>query len=48
MDMGQNEQSYRGPSIDASYRVSDHLAKRTWPQQATLVSDWLILKILLF
>jgi hypothetical protein len=21
---------YRGPSIDASYQVSDHLAKRFW------------------
>jgi hypothetical protein len=25
---GQNEQFYRGPSIDASYPVSVHLAKR--------------------
>ena len=25
---GLNEQSYRGPSIDASYQVSVHLAKR--------------------
>jgi hypothetical protein len=25
---GQNEQSYREPSIDASYQVSVHLAKR--------------------
>ena len=25
---GWNEQFYRGPSIDASYPVSDHLAKR--------------------
>jgi hypothetical protein len=25
---GQNEQFYRGPSIDASYQVSVHLAKR--------------------
>ena len=25
---GQNEQFYRGPSIDASYHVSVHLAKR--------------------
>jgi hypothetical protein len=25
---GQNEQSYREPSIDASYHVSVHLAKR--------------------
>jgi hypothetical protein len=24
---GQNEQFYRGPSIDASYQVSVHLAK---------------------
>ena len=24
----QNEQSYRGPSIDASYKVSVHLAER--------------------
>jgi hypothetical protein len=30
---------YRGPSIDASYQVSVHLAK-----QAILVSDWLISK----
>jgi hypothetical protein len=26
--LGQNDQFYRGPSIDASYQVSDHLAKR--------------------
>jgi hypothetical protein len=25
---GRNEHLYRGPSIDASYQVSDHLAKR--------------------
>ena len=25
---GQNEHVYRGPSIDASYQVSVHLAKR--------------------
>jgi hypothetical protein len=25
--LGQNEQLYRGPSIDASYQVSFHLAK---------------------
>ena len=25
---GRNEQFYRGPSIDASYQVSVHLAKR--------------------
>jgi hypothetical protein len=25
---GQNEQFYRGPSIDASYQVSVHLAKQ--------------------
>jgi hypothetical protein len=25
---GRNEQSYRGPSIDASYQVSVHLAKQ--------------------
>jgi hypothetical protein len=25
---GQNEHIYRGPSIDASYKVSVHLAKR--------------------
>ena len=25
---GQNEQSYRGPSIDASYQVSVYLAER--------------------
>jgi hypothetical protein len=44
---------YRGPSIDASYQVSVHLAKiahfvpirlETWPSQAILVSDWLISK----
>jgi hypothetical protein len=26
--LGRNEQSYRGPPIDASYQVSVHLAKR--------------------
>ena len=26
--LGRNEQSYRGPSIDASYQVSVHLAER--------------------
>jgi hypothetical protein len=26
--LGQNEQSYRGLSIDVSYHVSDHLAMR--------------------
>jgi hypothetical protein len=46
---------YRGPSKDASYQVSVHLAKRlqrrrffrnqqTWPPQTILVSDWLISK----
>jgi hypothetical protein len=25
---GRNEQNYRGPSIDASYQVSVHLAKQ--------------------
>jgi hypothetical protein len=25
---GLNEQSYREPSIDTSYQISDHLAKR--------------------
>jgi hypothetical protein len=46
---------YRGPSIDASYQVSDQLAKahfvpihfQTWPPQAILVSDWPIFKNLL-
>jgi hypothetical protein len=32
---------YRGPSIDASYQISVHLA---WPPQAILVFDWLISK----
>jgi hypothetical protein len=55
--MDQNEMSnlYKGPSIDASYQVSVHLAEglqrrrlkceQTWPPQAILVSDWLISKI---
>jgi hypothetical protein len=43
----------RGPSKDASYQVSIHLAKRfqrrrffrkTWLPQTILVSDWLISK----
>jgi hypothetical protein len=37
---------YRGPSIDASYQVSVHLAKRfqmrRFLKQAILISDWLI------
>jgi hypothetical protein len=44
--LGQNEHLYRGPSIDASYQVSVHLAEgfqRRSPQ-AILVSDWLISK----
>jgi hypothetical protein len=36
-----NEHLYRGPSKDASYQISIHLAKRS---QAILVSDWLISK----
>jgi hypothetical protein len=44
-DQDEISNLYRGPSIDASYQVSDHL--ETWPPQAILVSDWLILKILL-
>jgi hypothetical protein len=36
---------FRGPSIDASYQVSIHLAKRqTWPPQAILISDCSIKK----
>jgi hypothetical protein len=34
---GQNEQSYRRPSIDASYQVSVHLAK--WFQRRFLEID---------
>jgi hypothetical protein len=52
MDRDRMSNLYRRTSIDASYQVSDHLGKRVrlqaWPPQATLVSDWLILKILLF
>jgi hypothetical protein len=35
---------YRGPSIDASYQASYHLAKRFQRKKAILVSDWLISK----
>jgi hypothetical protein len=40
---------YRGPSMDVSYKVSVHLAKRFQRRRflETLVSDWLIFKILL-
>jgi hypothetical protein len=50
MDRDEMSILYRGPSIDASYQVSVHLAKgfqrrrQTWPPQAILVSDWLISK----
>jgi hypothetical protein len=54
MDQDEMSNVYRGPSIDASYQVLVHLAKRfahfvpirleTWPSQAILVSDWLISK----
>jgi hypothetical protein len=30
MDRDEMNNFYRGPSIDASYQVSDHLAKRFW------------------
>jgi hypothetical protein len=44
-ELGRNEMSnlYGGPSIDASYQVSE----QTWPPQAILVSDWPIFKNLL-
>jgi hypothetical protein len=29
-DRDEMSNLYRGPSIDASYQVSDHLAKRFW------------------
>jgi hypothetical protein len=37
---------YKGPSIDAAYQVSIHLAKRFQirREEAILVSDWLISK----
>jgi hypothetical protein len=49
MDWDEMSILYRGPSIDASYQASVHLAEgfqRHIPQ-AILVSDWLIFKILL-
>jgi hypothetical protein len=42
MDRDKMSNLYKGPSIDASYQVSVHLAKRF--QRAILVSDWLISK----
>ena len=39
-ESGQNVQSYRGPSIDASYQVSVHLTK--WFQRKRLKCEKLI------
>jgi hypothetical protein len=44
MDQDEMSKLDRGPSIDASYQVSVHLAKGF---QRRRVSDWLIFKILL-
>jgi hypothetical protein len=48
-DRDEMSKLYRGPSIDASYQVSVHLAKgfqrrrlKCEPPQMILVSDWLI------
>jgi hypothetical protein len=42
-DRDEMSNLYRGPSIDGSYQVLDHLAMWfLWPPQAILVSDWLI------
>jgi hypothetical protein len=54
-DQDEMSNLYRGPSIDAFYQVSDHLAKvkfihfvpirlQIWPPQTILFSDWLISK----
>ena len=36
---GRNEQSFRGPSIDGSYQVSDHLAKQSQKRRIFKISQ---------
>jgi hypothetical protein len=36
---GRNEQSFRGPSIDASYQVSDHLGKQLQKRRIFKISQ---------
>jgi hypothetical protein len=57
MDRDEMSNRYRGPPIDASYKVSVHLAKQFQRRRFLKIgqsetriafSDWLIKKILLF
>ena len=45
MDRDEISNLYRGPSIDASYKFSVHLAKQTnqkqeWPVAAMFINGW--------